>query len=586
MKTITQLLTENVSAAFVQCGYSESYGVVTISDRTDLCQFQCNGSISASRIYKKAPIEIANEIISILMNDNIYENVEIAGTGFININLKDEYLLSYVHSILCDKYLGIPQADTSETILLDYGGPNIAKPLHIGHLRSAIIGESLKRLVRATGRIAISDVHLGDWGLPIGLVIAELEERNPNWICFSEKFVIGSDEIPSLSLDMLNQIYPFASQKSKENADFKLKAKNITAQFQNGNTGYLALCREIVNISMIDLKENYKKLNVDFDFWLGESDSEKYVDTLIVLLKEKGLLHKSDGAMVVDVSDDMDKTAIPPIIIKKSDNSNNYATTDLATIIQRQNDFAPNQMWYVVDSRQGLHFTQVFRCAQKAELIPDTTKLEHLDFGTMNKSDGKPYKTRDGGVMKLSEFYDIVFNATCLRTNLSEFYVNNDAADIARKITVAAIKFGDLINHRSKDYIFDIEKFLATEGKTGIFLLYTIARINSILKKVNINEKIRFDSTIIYTKVERKLLLKIALSNEAFVNAFNGKAPNFICENAYQLSSAFSKFYHDNHILNEIDSEKRKAWINLCIATKTILMKHLDVLGIEAVEQM
>ena len=586
MKTITQLLTENVSAAFVQCGYSESFGNVTISDRTDLCQFQCNGSISASRIYKKVPMEIASKVISILMNNSIYENVEIAGAGFININLKDEYLLSYVHSILCDKNLGIPQADTNETILLDYGGPNIAKPLHIGHLRSAIIGEALKSLVRATGRTAISDVHLGDWGLPIGLVIAELEERNPNWLCFSETFDVGSDKLPSLSLEMLNEIYPFASQKSKENTDFKLKAKNITAQLQKGNSGYLAVWREIVNVSIVDLKENYKKLNVDFDFWLGESDSEKYVNALINLLKDKSLLYRSDGAMVVDVSEDIDKTNIPPIIIKKSDGSNNYATTDLATIIQRQNDFAPNQMWYVVDSRQGLHFTQVFRCAKKAELIPDTTILEHLDFGTMNKSDGKPYKTRDGGVMKLSDFYDIVFNATCARTNLSEFYVNNDTADIVRKITVAAIKFGDLINHRSKDYIFDIEKFLATEGKTGVFLLYTIARINSILKKANASETIIFDSSVVYTAVERNLLLKIALSNEAFVNAFNGRAPNFICENAYQLSSAFSKFYHDNHILNEADNKKRKTWINLCIAVKTILMKHLDVLGIEAVEHM
>jgi arginyl-tRNA synthetase len=507
------------------------------------------------------------------------------GAGFININVTDEFLLGCIKSVLDNENLGIPQCEEEQTIFLDYGGPNVAKPLHIGHLRSAIIGESLKRLAKATGRKTVADVHLGDWGLQMGLVIAGLEERHPEWDCFSADFDPESFGGIDIGAEELNEIYPAASKKSKEDDDFKAKARAITAKLQKGDPAFMALWREIIRVSVADIKSNYEKLGVDFDLWYGESDAEKYVDGLVKLLESKGLLYESEGAMVVDVAQESDKVTIPPVIIKKSDNSNIYATTDLATIMQRVQDYNPDEIWYVVDSRQSLHFTQVFRCAEKSGAVSQKTKLEHLGFGTMNGSDGKPYKTRDGGVMKLSDFYNTVYEAAHKRVMESNFSKDADKEDIARKITVATIKFGDLINHRMKDYVFDLDKFMAADGKTGSFLLYTIARINSILKKSGYEQK-SFDSRGIYSDAERDLIMKLSLSGESFSVAYREKAPNIVCENAYQIASMFSKFYHDNHILTEEDESKRAAWLNLCVATKTILEKHLDVLGIEAVEMM
>jgi len=586
MKTITQILTELVSEAFEQCGYDKKLGAVSVSDRLDLCQFQCNGSFDGAKQYKKPPFVIAEEVVKALDQNTIFKVVEVVRPGFINLTLTDDYILKIATDIAKDANLGIPQVETPETIVLDYGGPNVAKPLHIGHLRSAIIGEALKRIAKATGRKVISDVHLGDWGLQIGLVIAELEERNPTWKCFASSFEPKTDIVATLDIDALNELYPFASQKSKEDETFKEKARHITFELQNGREGYIALWKEIMRVSVYDLKETYKKLNVDFDLWYGESDAEKYVEQLLSTLSDKGLLYKSEGAMVVDVSEETDKAALPPIIIKKSDNSNIYATTDLATIIQRQNDFAPDKLWYVVDKRQGLHFTQVFRCAKKAELVPEKTQLDHLGFGTMNGSDGKPYKTRDGGVMRLSDLLSTIIDAAFDKISTSNLISEAEKKDTARKIGIAAIKFGDLINHRSKDYIFDIDKFLSFEGKTGTYLLYTVTRINSILKKVNYNEAAAISFSDIYTDVERELLLSIILSGEAFKHAIEEKAPNFICDNAYKLAAQFSGFYHDNHITNESDETKKSTWIALCLLTRKMLLKHLDVLGIDAVERM
>jgi len=584
MKTIVTIISEKVRAAFDEYGYLEEFGRVTISDRPDLCQFQCNGAFTAAKQFKRSPSVIASQVKEILIKDDIFQDVTVAGAGFINITLKDEFLLNYVNSVISDPYMGIPQIEIPETILLDYGGPNVAKPLHIGHLRSAVIGEALKRIVRATGRTTISDVHLGDWGLQIGLVIAELQERHPEWACFSDDSGQVSCKPLQLTAEELNEIYPLANKKSKDDANFKQKAKNITSMLQKGHPGFISLWKDIVSVSISDIKRNYDNLNISFDYWYGESDAEKYVPDLIEILISKNLLFQSEGAMVVDVSEPTDTFSIPPVIIKKADGSNIYATTDLATIIQRVADFRPQQIWYIVDNRQSLHFLQVFRCANKAGLVTDI-KLEHLGFGTMNGSDGKPYKTRDGGVMPLSELYNIVHQAALDKVNESEFGVMLNKKETARKIAIAAIKFGDLINYRTKDYAFDIDKFLAAEGKTGSFLLYTIARINSILSKLKTEECI-IASQKVYSDIERDLLMNIALSNEAFLNAFTERAPNYICENAYQLASLFSKFYHDNHILSEKNFEKQTYWLSLCIAVKRVLLKHLDVLGIEAVEFM
>lgn len=583
--SITKILTDKLSAAFAECGYSAELGTVVTSDRPDLCQFQCNGAFAGAKLYHKAPCMIAADAAAKLEGDADLEKVEVVGAGFINITVSDEFLLGYVKQALADENLGIPQAEKPETVVLDYGGPNVAKPLHIGHLRSAVIGEALKRLVRATGRKTISDVHLGDWGLQMGLVMAELQERHPEWACFAEDFDAENFAGVDLDAESLNVIYPFASAKSKENDDFKQKARAVTAKLQKGDPGYTALWREIIRISVADMKKNYENLNVDFDYWYGESDAEKYVPELLDVLNEKGLLHESQGAMVVDVAEESDKITIPPVIIKKSDNSNIYATTDLATLIQREHDFKPDQIWYIVDARQGLHFTQVFRCAKKAGLVPEEVTLAHIGYGTMNGADGKPYKTREGGVMRLADFYNTVYEAALERVSASNFSKDADREDIARKITVATIKFGDLVNYCMKDYVFDMDKFMAPDGKTGSFLLYTIARINSILKKAE-GAGEQFDSSAVYTDSERDLLLKISLSGEAFALAYREKAPSVICENAYQLASAFSKFYHDNHILTEEDADKKRAWLNICAAVRTVLEKHLDVLGIEPVEMM
>lgn len=586
MRSITQTLTELTAAAFAQCGYDPALGTVGLSDRLDLCQFQCNGAFAAAKQYHKAPLAIAGEVAAVLAENPIFAEVQAVKPGFLNLTVTDSFLVKAADALMADPHLGTHQADFPETIIIDYGGPNVAKPLHIGHLRSAIIGEALKRLAKAVGHRVLGDVHLGDWGLQIGLVIAELSERNPKWRCFAPDFDPEAETVPPLSAAELNEIYPFASKRSKEDAAFAEKAHLATCELQGGRPGYLALWKEILRVSVADMKENYQKLGVDFDLWYGESDADRYVEPLMALLDEKELLRRSEGALVVDVEEEDDKAPMPPVIVRKSDNSSIYATTDLATILQRQKDFSPDRIWYVVDKRQELHFTQVFRCARKAGLVLDKTELAFLGFGTMNGSDGKPYKTRDGGVMRLSDLITAVEEAAAGKLDQSAFVGGSsetERREIARKVGVAALKFGDLINQRGKDYIFDLDRFLSFEGKTGTYLLYTITRINSILQKAG--DK---DSKLcgIYNDADRELWLNLLLTGSVFERAFEEKAPNSICENAYQLASLFSRFYHDSHILTEEDEEKRQSWLALCGMTKKVLEKHLDVLGIETVERM
>lgn len=585
MNTLLNILTDNVSSAFEKCGYDKAYGKVIISDRQDLCEFQCNGAFIAAKQYRKAPQAIATEVAAILSNEKIFKKVDVV-SGFLNLVVEESFLLDYINELAQDRNLGIQQAEKQETIVVDYGGPNCAKPLHIGHLRAAIIGEALKRLAAATGRNAIGDVHLGDWGLPMGLVIAEIKERHPELPYFKDDFDDTKEVDFVVTAEELNEIYPFASKKSKENEEFKAIAQKITVELQNRHKGYYALWKKMLQVSKDDFKKMYDSLNVHFELWYGESDADEYIDELLKILEDKNLTYTSNGALVVDVQKEDDKVQIPPVMIKKSDNSSNYATTDLATILQRQKDYAPSEIWYVVDSRQSLHFNQVFRCARKAEIVGENTKLEHLGFGTMNGSDGKPFKTRDGGVMKLEDLYNTVYEKAIERLKESEFGKIDNIEEKAKKITVSAIKFGDLINHRLKDYIFDIDKFLASKGKTGVFLLYTIARINSLLTKLEQSEDSKVEINNIYSDTEKQLLLKLSLSGEVFKNSFNEKAPNYICENAYEIASLFSNFYNDNHIISESDAAKKQVWINICQLVKKMLIKHLDILGIEHVNAM
>ena len=586
MKAITQILSEFVSQAFEIAGYDPSLGVVTASDRLDLCQFQCNGAFSAAKQYHKAPFIVAEQVAEVLKSDGIFSKVEVAKPGFLNLTLKDSYLLEHANAIAADPNLGIPMADKPSTIVLDYGGPNVAKPLHIGHLRSAIIGESIKRIARAAGHKVIGDIHLGDWGLQIGLVITELQVRYPEWRCFAADFDPAADEIAPLNTALLSEVYPFASKKSKTDEEYAKKAHQATYELQNGRPGYIALWKEILRVSIEDMKGNYEKLGVTFDLWYGESTADRYVPRLMNILAEKNLLTESDGALIVEVADPEDKAPMPPVIVRKSDHSSNYATTDLATIIQREEDFHPDKIWYVVDNRQELHFTQVFRCAKKASLVPPRTELEFLGFGTMNGADGKPYKTRDGGIMKLEDMIATVTAGAQEKLEASNFVDKADYQDIARKVGVAAIKFGDLINQRSKDYVFDLSKFFSFEGKTGTYLLYTITRINSILKKAGVPVNQPLPLTGVYTDSERELLLKILMGGDVFQRALAEKAPNYLCENAYQLANSFSKFYHDNHIIDEPDEVKKQSWLALISLVRQVLCKHLDLLGIEAVEHM
>ena len=585
MRKITAILTDAVSDAFEACGYDRTLGTVSVSDRMDLCQFQCNGAFAAAKLYKKAPVAVASEVAAVLEQNSMFSKAEAVKPGFLNLTLTDEYLAGYVNQIVHDEYLGVPQTEKPDTIVIDYGAPNVAKPLHIGHLRSAIIGEALKRLSRAMGKTVYADVHLGDWGTPMGLVIAEYSERHPEWRCFAEDFDPKTDTVASLDPDELNEIYPYASAKSKRDEAFMDKAHKITHELQNHCPGYYALWKELVKASVSDIKSNFEKLNVDFDLWYGESDSDAYIPELIDRLNKKGLLHESEGAMVVDVAEPDDKITIPPVIVKKSDNSSIYATTDLATIIQREKDFNPTRIWYIVDKRQSLHFVQVFRCARKAELVPPETELKHLGFGTMNGTDGKPFKTRAGGVMRLSDLIQTATDGALEKLSGSE-YVEGDKLKAAEKIGVAAIKFGDLCNQPSKDYVFDLGKFLSFDGKTGTYLLYTVTRINSILKKAGIAYTDTLDINGIYTDTERELALLFALSAETYAKAFDDMAPCVLCDNAYSIASVFSRFYHDNRILSEPDEKKRSSWLALSLLARKILTKHLDILAIDYVENM
>lgn len=584
--TVTDTLTALVSDAFESCGYDRSLGVVTLSDRLDLCQFQCNGAFGGAKLYHKAPAKIASEVAEVLQKNELFAKAEVAMPGFLNLTLSDHALAANADELLKGARPLIEQVGNGRTVIVDYGGPNVAKPLHIGHLRPAIIGEAIKRLCAASGYRAIGDIHLGDWGLQIGLVIAELRERHPDWACFSDEFDPETDAVPSLTVELLQEVYPFASGKSKENAEFKQAAQQATYELQHGRPGFLALWKEILRVSVADLKQNYDRLSVHFELWLGESDAEKDVDGLVATLTQQGLLHESDGALVVDLAKEEDTAPMPPVIIKKSDNSSLYATTDLATIIQRQRDYAPDKIWYVVDKRQSLHFDQVFRCARLASLVPPETDLRLLGFGTINGADGKPFKTRDGGVMRLQTLLETVTDAALEKLQNSD-YLNTlsdeDKRAVAQKVGVAAVKFGDLINHRSKDYVFDMDKFLSFEGKTGTYLLYTVTRINSVLKKAGEQPDVPLR---IYSDVERELLLKLLLTPEVFARALEEQAPNLLCENAYQIAAAFSRVYHDHRIVSEPDEEKRAVRITLCRLTRTVLQAHLDVLGIDAVENM
>lgn len=588
MSTLKNRLTEIVTKAFSDAGYDESLGVVTFSDRPDLAQFQCNGALTGAKIHKKSPMMIANDVVVKLSDNAIFKSVTVAPPGFINIILSDEFIASESSAMVESERLSLPLMN-ERTIVVDYGGPNVAKPLHVGHLRAAIIGETLKRLARFLGHKVIGDVHLGDWGLQMGLIIAELERVAPSLPYFDEGITDGYPEESPVTIDDLSKLYPEASVRSKSDEDFRARAMRATFDLQNGRPGYVALWKKFLEVSVSDLKKSYAVLGVDFDMWLGESDADPYVPGLLKTLDEKKLTYLSDGALIADVAEETDDEPMPPIIISKSDGSALYATTDLATIVQRMADFKPNEIWYVVDSRQSMHFKQVFRLAKKAQIVNEDTALYHVGFGTMNGSDGKPYKTREGGVMSLSVLIKSATDASRERIDASEaakVLSEDEKAANAEKIGIAAIKFGDLINHRSRDYIFDLNRFLSTEGKTGPYLQYTVVRISSLLAKAKEQGALCGEILPPKSDTERELLIKLFSVGDVLLRAFEEKAPNAICEVMFDIAGFFNRFYFENKILSNENEAERASWLSIIELVRRMLLILLDIFSTDVPNMM
>ena len=595
MKKILDLITDEVTKAFTECGYDAKYAKVTLSNRPDLCEYQCNGAMAAAKEYKKAPFMIADEVAEKLAANKIFAMAESVKPGFLNLKIDEAYLADYVAKMQEDDgRFGCEKTDAPKTIMIDYGGPNVAKPLHVGHLRSAIIGESVKRIGKFMGHNVIGDVHLGDWGLQMGLIITELKARKPELVYFDEAYTGEYPEEAPFTISELEEIYPTASGKSKEDEAYKEAAMQATFELQHGRRGYQALLKHILNVSVTDLKKNYANLNVSFELWKGESDAQPYIPDMVQKMKDDGFAYISDGALVVDVKEDTDTKEIPPCMILKSDGASLYNTTDLATMVWRMKDYNPDEIIYVVDKRQELYFTQVFRCARKTGIVKPETELKFLGFGTMNGKDGKPFKTRQGGVMRLEHLISGINEEMLAKIQENQKTKENlgisteEAENTAKTVALAAIKYGDLSNQASKDYIFDIDRFTSFEGNTGPYILYTIVRIKSILNKYHGLGKDESGAAIepAHSKGEKDLMLELSKFNAIMENAFEETAPHKICSYIYDLANAFNSFYHGTKIMSEENEAVQKSYIRLLELTKSVLETCIDVLGFSAPERM
>lgn len=588
MKKLLELISEEVKKAFAEAGYEEELGRVTISNRPDLCEYQCNGAMAGAKKYHKAPIMIAEEVAEKLRDSAVFSEVSAVAPGFLNLKIKEAFLTDYCKEMKNTPKLGAEESGKGTKIVIDYGGPNVAKPLHVGHLRSAIIGESIKRICRFAGAEVIGDIHLGDWGLQMGLIIHELSLREPELPYFDEDF---SGEYPKeapFTIAELEEIYPTASGKSKEDASYKEKAMDATVKLQNGVRGYRALWNHIMQVSVADLKKNYDRLHVAFDLWKGEADVQERIPDMVEYMKKNGYAHESEGALVVDVAKEDDTKEIPPCMILKSDGAALYDTTDLATILERMEEMNPDEIIYVVDKRQELHFEQVFRCARKTKLVKPETKLRFLGFGTMNGKDGKPFKTRDGGVLRLEYLLEEVYAEMYQRISENKEMPEEEAGRIAEIVALSAVKYGDLSNQASKDYVFDMQKFTSSEGNTGVYLLYTMVRIKSILNKYKEQGGNIEEAEIAETRNEAaKELMKATAGFSAMMeNAYLEIAPHKVCAYLYDLANALNHFYHETKILTEEDAAKKSAYIALLALTLKIMEECIGVLGFSAPERM
>lgn len=588
MKKILDHITEEMRHAFESCGYDASYAKVTLSNRPDLCEYQCNGAMAAAKAYKKKPMDIAGDVVEKLQGNQVFEEVGAVMPGFINLKIGNEFLAQYMNRMRSARKLGMDEMEKPETVIVDYGGANVAKPLHVGHLRAAVIGEAIKRMGRFVGHRVIGDVHLGDWGLQMGLIIEELKDRQPDLPYFDETFTGEYPKEAPFTISELEEIYPAASARSREDEAFKERAQDATFKLQNGYAPYRAVWNHIMNVSLEDLKKNYSNLNVEFDLWKGESDAQPYIPDMIDDLIRQGLAYESQGALVVDIAMETDSKELPPCIIRKSDGAALYATSDLATIVEREKDFKPDHYIYVVDKRQELHFTQVFRVAKKAGIVPEERKMDFVGFGTMNGRDGKPFKTREGGVMRLENLIAEISEAAYTRIMENRTVSEEEARETAKTVGLAALKYGDLSNQATKDYVFDIDRFTSFEGNTGPYVLYTIARINSVLKKYEAALGATEDVTILPPgeEPEKTLMLVLSRFSEVMHGSFEELAPHKICAYIYELSNALNHFYHETKIITEEDEKKRAGYVGLVTLTRSVLTTCIDLLGFEAPERM
>ena len=582
MEKILDIISNKMQDAFVAAGYDASFGKVTVSNRPDLCQYQCNGALSAAKQYKCAPIQIANAVAEKLQGSD-FSMIQAVMPGFINLNLSDAFLASYLEQMRTAEDFGVQKIGAGQTIVVDYGGANVAKPLHIGHLRPAIIGETLKRIHKFMGYNTIGDVHLGDWGLQMGLIIAELQERQPELCYFDPDYTGEYPDEPPFTLSDLEEIYPTASSK-KTDPVFAEKAHIATLENQQGRRGYRAIWQHIMNISLPDLKRIYDALDVHYEKWLGESDAHPYIPDMVADLKNRGLAVLSEGAWVVPVAEEGDKKEVPPMILIKSDGSAIYATTDLATIVQRMQDWNPDKMLYVTDKRQNLHFEQVFRAAKKSGIVKADTELAHVGHGTMNGADGKPFKTRDGGVLRLEQLISDMTDFVRAKVVENKIVDDSEVEATTAKIALAALKYGDLSNQPTKDYNFDLERFAAFEGNTGPYILYTIVRIKSILGKYGAWEHLPIQ--VPANESAKDLMLSITRLGANLENALRTSSPNVLCAYIYELSGCVNKFYHETRILGEENKELQAGYIALIGLAKNILETCIDLLGFSAPDKM
>ncbi len=588
MEKLLDLISKEVQDAFSKSSYNEKYGKVTLSNRPDLCQFQCNGAMAAAKEYKKAPIVIAKDVAEQLLESRMIKEADPVAPGFLNLKIKESFLVNYLQQMRQEEEFGLKRDKNPKTIVVDYGGPNVAKPLHVGHLRSAIIGESLKRIGSYLGHRMIGDIHLGDWGLQMGLIITELKERQPELPYFDLSYEGDYPKTPPFTIEELEEIYPVASEKSKKDPLYKEKAMEATYLLQKGTKGYRALWNHILDVSVRDLKKNYKALHVEFELWNGESSVQDRIPAMVQRMREEGYAYESEGALVVDVKEEKDTKEIPPCMILKSDGASLYNTTDLATIEQRMEEIEPDEILYVVDKRQELYFEQVFRCARKTKLVKDDTKLTFIGFGTMNGKDGKPFKTREGGVMRLEHLMASIQEEMERKIEKNKNSVGEEMEKTAKIVGLSALKYGDLSNQASKDYIFDMDRFTSFEGNTGPYILYTIVRIKSILSKYEemggkLEEKEIKEPT---SEGELAMMLGLAQFNGVVDNAFEEKAPHKICAYVYELANEFNRFYHETKILSEKEEDKKSSWIALLILTRDILERNIHMLGFYAPERM